>query len=158
MFIYYRIYCKQGTPTNRHGGYAWFFFKMDPTIWIPIIVFSPVVVNWNGIFYNLLVFLLKILKFRKMSDWDELSSIAGKLKFWRIYWQWILIEQTSLYTVVYRTSLYNPTNLKVPKKAPWKGLWACDGIKNIFCLPLYPEENSLYLSISRTFMIVYSWK
>ncbi len=24
---------------------------------------------------------------------------------------------TSLYTVVYRTFLYNPTNLKVPKKA-----------------------------------------
>ncbi len=27
------------------------------------------------------------------------------------------IEQTSLYTVVYRTFLYNPTNQKVPKKA-----------------------------------------
>ncbi len=53
-----------------------------------------------------------------MSDWNELSSIAGKWKFCRIYWQWILIEQTSLYTVVYRTFLYNPTNLKVPKKAP----------------------------------------
>ncbi len=53
-----------------------------------------------------------------MSDWNELSSIAGKWKFCRIYWQWILIEQTFLYTAVYRTFLYNPTNLKVSKKAP----------------------------------------
>ncbi len=30
--------------------------------------------------------------------------------------QWILLEQTSLYTVVYRTFLYNPTNPKEPKK------------------------------------------
>ncbi len=59
---------------------------------------------------------MKILKFQKMSDWDELSSIPGKWKFCRIYWQWILIEQAFLYTVVYRTFLYNPTNLKVPKK------------------------------------------
>ncbi len=64
-------------------------------------------------------FLVKLLKFQKMSDWNELSSIVGKRKFCRIYWQWILIEQTFLYTVVYRTFLYNPTNLKVPKKAPW---------------------------------------
>ncbi len=62
---------------------------------------------------------MKLLKLQKMSDWNELSSIAGKWKFYRIYWQWILIEQTSPYTVVYRTFLYNPTNLKVPKKAPW---------------------------------------
>ncbi len=52
------------------------------------------------------------------SAWIELSSIAGKWKFCRIYWQWILVEHTSLYTVVYMTFLYNPTNLKVPKKAP----------------------------------------
>ncbi len=52
------------------------------------------------------------------SDWNELSSIVGKWKFCRIHWQWILIEQTSLYTVVYRTFLYNLTNLKVSKKAP----------------------------------------
>ncbi len=63
-------------------------------------------------------FLRKLLKFQKMSNWNELSSIAGKWKFCRIYWPWILIEQTFLYTVVYRTFLYNPTNLKVPKKAP----------------------------------------
>ncbi len=61
---------------------------------------------------------MKFLKFQKMSNWNELSSIAGKWKFCRIYWQWILIEQFSLYAVVYRTFLYNPTNLKVPKKAP----------------------------------------
>ncbi len=61
---------------------------------------------------------MKLLKLQKMSEWNEFSSIAGKWKFCRIYWQWILIEQTSLYTVVYRTFLYNPTNLKVPKKAP----------------------------------------
>ncbi len=42
----------------------------------------------------------------------------GKWKFCRIYWQWILIEQNFLYTVVHRAFLYNPTNLKVPKKAP----------------------------------------
>ncbi len=53
-----------------------------------------------------------------MSDWNELSSISEKWKFCQIYWQWILIEPTFLYTVVYRTFLYNPTNLKVPKKAP----------------------------------------
>ncbi len=29
-----------------------FFYKMDPIIWMPIIVFSPVVVKWNGIFFN----------------------------------------------------------------------------------------------------------
>ncbi len=61
---------------------------------------------------------MKILKFQKMTDWNELSSIAWKRKFCRIYWQWILVEQTSLYTVVYRAFLYNPTNLKVSKKAP----------------------------------------
>ncbi len=66
-------------------------------------------------------FLVKLLKFQKMSDWNELSSITGKWKFCRIYWQRILKEQTSLYTVVYRTFLYNPTNLKVPKKAPCWG-------------------------------------
>ncbi len=32
-----------------------------------------------------------------------------------------MIEQTFLYMVVYRTFLYNPTNLKVPKKAPCLG-------------------------------------
>ncbi len=32
------------------------------------------------------------------SDWNELSSIAGKWKICRIYWQWILIEKASLYT------------------------------------------------------------
>ncbi len=53
-----------------------------------------------------------------MSDWNELSSIEGKWKYCRIYWQWILIERTSLYTVVYRNFLYNPTNLKVRTKAP----------------------------------------
>ncbi len=63
-------------------------------------------------------FLMKPLKLQKMSDWNELSSRVGKWKFCRIYWQWILIEQTFLYMVVYRTFLYNPTNLKVPKKAP----------------------------------------
>ncbi len=61
-------------------------------------------------------FLMKPLKFQKMSDWNELSNIAGKWKFCRIYWYWILIEQTSLYAMVYRIFLYNPTNLKVPKK------------------------------------------
>ncbi len=64
------------------------------------------------------IFLVKLLKFQKMSDWKKLSSIARKWKFCRIYRQWIRIEQTFLYTVVYRTFLYNPTNLKVPKKAP----------------------------------------
>ncbi len=68
---------------------------------------------------------MKLLKLQKMSDWNELSSIAGKWKFCRIYWQWILIEQTFLYTVVYRTSLYNPTNLKLPKKAP---CLACEAV------------------------------
>ncbi len=48
------------------------------------------------------------------------------MKFCRIYWQWILIEQTFLYTVVYRTFLYNPTNLKVPKKAPCV-IYKCGG-------------------------------
>ncbi len=50
------------------------------------------------------------------------------MKICRIYWQWILIEQTSLYTVVYRTFLYNPTNLKVPKKHRaqcWSSRWKC---------------------------------
>ncbi len=94
------------------------FYPMDPTIWMPIIAVSCVVVKWNVIFFNLMFFLVKCLKFQKMSDWNELSSIVGKWKFYRIYWQWILIEQTSLYTVVYRTFLYNPTNLKAPKKAP----------------------------------------
>ncbi len=63
-------------------------------------------------------FLMRFLKFQKISHWNELSSIAWKWKFCRICWQWILIEQTFLYIVVYRTFLYNPTNLKVPKKAP----------------------------------------
>ncbi len=59
---------------------------------------------------------------------------VGKLTFYRIYGQWVLIKQTFLYAVVYRTFLYNQTNLKVvyaklqfvyttnlkvPKKAPW---------------------------------------
>ncbi len=94
------------------------FYPMGPTIWMPIIAFSRVVVKWNVIFIYILFFLMKILKFQKMSDWNELSSISGKWKFCRIYWQWILIEQIFLYTVVYRTFLYNPTKLKVPKKAP----------------------------------------
>ncbi len=91
---------------------------MDPTIWMSIIAFSRVVVKWSVIFFNLLVFLAKLLKPQKMSDWNELSSIAGKWKFCRIYWQWILIEQTFLCMVAYRTFLFNPTNLEVPKKAP----------------------------------------
>ncbi len=40
----------------------------------------------------------------------------------------MVIEQTSLYTVVYKTFLYNPTNLKVPKKAPFGVL--CSGRAN----------------------------
>ncbi len=53
------------------------------------------------------------------SDWNELSITAGKWKFCRIYWQWMLIEQTFLYTLVYSTLLYNePNNLNVPKNAP----------------------------------------
>ncbi len=51
------------------------------------------------------------------TDWNELSSIWGKWKFCRIYWLWILTVQTSPYTVVYKTFLHNPTNLKIPKKA-----------------------------------------
>ncbi len=31
---------------------------------------------------------------------------------------WPLVDQTTLYTLVYRTFLYNETNLKPPKKAP----------------------------------------
>ncbi len=105
---------------------AYAFYPMDPTIWMPIIAFSCIVVKWNVTFFNsLFFFLVKLLKLQKMSDWNELSSIPGKWKFCRIYWQWILIEQTSLYTVVYRTFLYNPTNLTVPKKAP------CMVFKNI---------------------------
>ncbi len=82
------------------------------------------------------LFLMKILKFRKMSHWNELSSIAGKWQFCCIYWEWILIEQTFLYTLVYKTFLYNPTNLKVPKKAPcqatfWINLWHC----------IYPKDS-----------------
>ncbi len=96
------------------------FYPMDPTIWMPIIAFSCVVVKWNVICFNLLFFSCKNFKISKNEWLNELSRIAGKWKFCRIYWQWILIEQTSLYTVVYRTFLYNPTNLKVPKKAPCK--------------------------------------
>ncbi len=95
------------------------FYPMDSTICMPIIAFSCVLVKWNVIFFNLLFFLVKLLKLQKISDWNELSSITGQWKLFRIYWQWILIEQTSLYTVVYRAFLYNPTNLKVPKKALW---------------------------------------
>ncbi len=91
------------------------FYPKDPTISIHITVFTGLVVNRNVIFFNLLFF-MKHLKFQKMSHWNELSSIGGEWKFSRIYWQRILIEQTFLYTVVYRTFLYSPTNLKVPKK------------------------------------------
>ncbi len=106
------------------------FYPMNPTIWMLIITFSRVVVKWNVIFFNLLFFLMKLLKHQKMGDWNELSSIAGKWKFCWIYWQWILIEQTSHYTVVYRTFLYNPTNLKVPKKAPcWTSSCATSGYR-----------------------------
>ncbi len=48
-----------------------------------------------------------------MGDWNELW---GKEHFCRIVWQCILTVQTTLNMVVYRTFLYNPTNLKVPKK------------------------------------------
>ncbi len=50
------------------------------------------------------------------SDWNELRNIAGKWKLYRIYWQRILIEQTSLSMVLHRIFLCNPTNLKGPKK------------------------------------------
>ncbi len=73
---------------------------------------------------------MKLLNYQEMSDWNELSSIAGKWKFCRIYWQWILIEQTSLYTVVYRTFLYNPTNLKFPNQAPCRTL--AEGVNAVF--------------------------
>ncbi len=49
---------------------------------------------------------------------NDFSSIAKKWKFCRIYWKRTLVEQTSLYTLVYRTFLYNEMNLKPPKKAP----------------------------------------
>ncbi len=46
-----------------------------------------------------------------------IKQYSGKMKILPNL-QWILIEQTCLYTVVYRTFLYNQTNLKVPKNAP----------------------------------------
>ncbi len=53
------------------------FYPMDPTIWMSIIAFSRVVVKWSVIFFNLLFSLMKLLKLQKMSDWNELNSIAG---------------------------------------------------------------------------------
>ncbi len=92
------------------------FYPIDPTDWVPNIAFSRVVVKWNVIFFNLGLFSYETSEFQKMSDWNVLISIAGKWKFYRNYWQWILKKQTSLYMVVYRTSLYNPTSIKVPKR------------------------------------------
>ncbi len=69
---------------------------------------------------------MKRLQFHVMSDWNELTGLARKWNFYRINWQWILLEKTFFYTVVYKTFLYNPTNLKVPKKAPcWERAILC---------------------------------
>ncbi len=64
-----------------------------------------------------LVIRYPILKTPVFGDWNQLSSLTGKRKFCRIYWQRILIQQTSLFPVEYRTFLYNPTNPKVPRKS-----------------------------------------
>ncbi len=114
-------------------------------------------------------FLMKLLKIQKMSDWNELSSIAGKWKFCRIHWQWILIEQAFLYTVVYRTFLYNPTNLKVPKKAPCS-FWniatmmkLCNQVSFLFHFPGNPRRsrndglNASHVFLNVAWYIVYHW-
>ncbi len=54
---------------------------------------------------------------------SDFSSIAKKWKFCRIYWKRTLVEQTSLYTLVYRIFLYNEMNRKPPKKAPCGSFW-----------------------------------
>ncbi len=41
------------------------FYSMEPTIWMPIIAFSRVVVKWNVIFFNLLFFSNEIFKISK---------------------------------------------------------------------------------------------
>ncbi len=57
---------------------------------------------------------MKRLKFQKMSDWNELSSIAGKKN---LLPNLLTVDSDrAKFPVVYRTFLYNPTNLKVPKK------------------------------------------
>ncbi len=38
------------------------FYPMDSTIWMPIIAFSPVAVEWNVTFFNLLFFSYEIFK------------------------------------------------------------------------------------------------
>ncbi len=96
---------------------TYYFHPIDTSIWPTIIAFSHVVVQWILISLIYSVFIMKLPKFHLLSDWKELSTTAGKSNICRIYWQWV--EQTFLYTKVYRTFLYNPTKLKVPTKAPW---------------------------------------
>ncbi len=83
-----------------------------------------------------------MLKTIKKTAWIFIIPFfQEKRKFCQIYRHWILIEQTSLYMLVYRTFLYNPTNLKVPKKAPCQEYRECDvsrlydkKLLNVFCL------------------------
>ncbi len=71
----------------------------------------------------------------KNSHWKDFSSIVKKWKFCRNYWKRSLVEQTSLYTLVYRTFLYNEMNLKPHKTAPWGTSWS----RYIPRLPVHPS-------------------
>ncbi len=54
------------------------FYPMDPTIWVPIIVFSRVVVKWNVIFFNLLFFSYENFKISK-NEWLKIKILPNLL-------------------------------------------------------------------------------
>ncbi len=72
--------------------------------------FSRAVVNWNVIFFDLLSFLMKILKSRKNEPLKRSKQYNEKMNILPCL---LKVEQTLLYTLVYKTFLYNPTSLKL---------------------------------------------